>query len=218
MATESYNLFCNQLDSVIKKFPNLKITELDGANALKGIIDIRNDQNEVVGSFSVEIRYRMEFPYRFPVLYEVGGDIPNIADRHKYSDGICCITVLPDEILKCKNGISVLTFIEEYATPYFANQVYYLQNKKYLNGEYSHGKDGFIEFYTNFFNTTDSSKWLEDVERVKSGTIIVMARNKPCFCGSGLKYKNCHNKIYYDISRLGTSQVLNHINTIILKS
>lgn len=215
MATESYNLFCNQLNSVIKKFPNLKITELDGANALKGILDIRNDQNEIIGSFSVEIRYRMEFPYRFPLLYEVGGDIPNIADRHKYHDGICCITVPPDEILKCKNEISVLTFIEEYAIPYFANQVYYLQNEKYLNGEYSHGKDGYIEFYTKFFKTADVSKWRENVERVNSGTIIKMDRNKPCFCGSGQKYKNCHDKIYYDISRLGTSEILKQIDTIL---
>jgi hypothetical protein len=217
MATESYNLFCNQLNSVIKKFPNLMITELDGVKALKGILDIKNDQNEVVGSFSVEIRYRMEFPYRFPILYEVGGDIPNIADRHKYTDDSCCITVLPDEILKCKNGISVLTFIEEYAIPYFANQVYYLQNEKYLNGEYSHGKDGYIEFYTKFFKTADVSKWREDVERVKSGSTIKMNRNKLCFCGSGLKYKNCHDKIYYDISRLGTSELLNQIDTILSK-
>ena len=215
MATESYNLFCYQLNSVIKKFPNLKITELDGADALKGILDIRNDQNEVVGSFSVEIRYRMEFPYRFPLLYEVGGDIPNIADRHKYTDESCCITVLPDEILKCKHGISVLTFIEEYAIPYFANQIYYLQNEKYLNGEYSHGKNGYIEFYTKFFKTADVSKWREDVERVNSGTIIKMDRNKPCFCGSCQKYKNCHDKIYYDISRLGTSEILKQINTIL---
>ena len=215
MTTESYKLFCDQLNSVIKKFPNFKIIELDGLKALKGILDIKNNENEVVGSFSVEIRYIMEFPYRFPILYEVGGDIPNIADRHKYADNSCCITVLPDEIMKCKNGISVHTFIVEYAIPYFANQVYYLQNGEYLNGEYSHGKDGYIEFYTKFFKTADVSKWRENVERVNSGRIIKMDRNKPCFCGSSKKYKNCHDKIYYDISRLGTSVILKQIDAIL---
>lgn len=215
MTTESYKLFCNQLDSVIKKFPNLMITELDGVMALKGILDIKDASNVVVGSFSIEIKYRMEFPYRFPILYEVGEAIPNIADRHKYQDGSCCITVLPDEILKCMDGISVLSYIEEYAIPYFANQIYYSQNGKYLNGEYSHGKDGFIEFYTNFFKTTDSSKWREDVERVSSGTIIKMDRNKQCFCGSGLKYKNCHDKIYYNISKLGINQITNDFKYLI---
>lgn len=215
MATESYTLFCNQLNSVIKKFPNLMITELDGIKALKGILDIKDASNDVVGSFSIEIKFRMDFPYRFPILYEVGEAIPNIADRHKYSDGKCCITVLPDEILKCKDGISVLSFIEKYVIPYFANQIYYLQHGKYLNGEYSHGKDGFIEFYTNFFRTSNKLKWREDVERVRSGTIIKMDRNKPCFCGSGQKYKNCHDVIYYNIKRLGTSNILNHIEHIL---
>lgn len=216
MTTESYNLFCNQLDSVIKKFPNLMITELDGIKALKGILDIKDASNVVVGSFSIEIKYRMEFPYRFPILYEVGEAIPNIADRHKYPDGSCCITVLPDEILKCRDGISVLPFIEKYVIPYFANQVYYSQNGKYLNGEYSHGNDGYIEFYTNFFKTSDSSKWREDVNRVKSENVIKMDRNKPCFCGSGHKYKNCHDKIYYNISRFGPELLLKNINNILL--
>lgn len=215
MTTESYKLFCNQLDSVIKKFPNLMITELDGVKALKGILDIKNDQNEVVGSFSVEIRYRMEFPFRFPILYEVGEAIPDIADRHKYQDGSCCITVLPDEILKCRDGISVLSFIEEYAIPYFANQVYFLQNWKYLNGEYSHGFNGLREFYSQLFKTTDTSKWREYVDIVSSGKTLKMDRNKPCFCGSGLKYKNCHDKIYYNISRLGINLIINDFKYLI---
>jgi hypothetical protein len=195
-------------------FPNLMITELDGIKALKGILDIKDASNEVVGSFSIEIRFRTEFPYRFPILYEVGEAIPNIADRHKYPDGKCCITVRPDEILKCKDGISVLSFIEKYAIPYFANQIYFLQNGKYLNGEYSHGNNGFIEFYNDFFKTTNRDKWREDVEKVSSGKTIKMDRNKPCFCGSGQKFKNCHDKIYYNISRLGINQIMSDFKNI----
>jgi len=215
MITENYKPFCNQLDSVIKKFPNLMITELDGVKALKGILDIENEYNEVVGSFSIEIKYRMEFPYRFPILYEVGEAIPNIADRHKYQDGSCCITVLPDEILKCGDGISVLSFIERYAIPYFANQVYYSQHKQYLNGEYSHNLKGLIEFYNDFFKTTNKLKWREDVQRVSLGRIVKMDRNKQCFCGSGLKYKNCHDKIYYNISKLGINLIINDFKYLI---
>lgn len=191
------------------------ITELDGVKALKGILDINNASNEVVGCFSIEIKFQMGFPYRFPILYEVGEAIPNIADRHKYPDGRCCITVLPDEVLKCKDGISVLSFIEKYAVPYFANQIYYLHQGKYLNGEYSHGKDGFIEFYTKFFKTSDRSKWREDVERVRSKTTLKMDRNKPCFCGCGQKFKDCHYQIYYNISRLGVNQIMNDFITIL---
>lgn len=215
MRPESYNVFCNQLDYVIKKFPNLKVAQLDGKAAIKGILDIKNDNNEVVGSFSIEIKYRIEFPFRFPYLYEVGGAIPNIADWHKYPDERCCITVLPDEILKCKDGITVLSFIEEYAIPYFANQIYRLQHGEYLNGEYSHDYAGLIEFYNSFFKTTNRLRWKEDVERVSVNKIIKMDRNKTCFCGSGLKYKYCHDKIYYNIKQIGVNLIKNHFEQII---
>lgn len=108
MLTVSYEIFCHQLEYVIKKFPNFKIEESGSGKILKGILDITNSENEVVSSFSVEIRFSPGFPFRFPFLFEVGGDIPNEADWHKYPNGRCCITVDPDEILKCKNGISVL--------------------------------------------------------------------------------------------------------------
>lgn len=215
MTTDSYKLFCNQLESVIKRFPNLKIAQIEDVKFLKGILDIENEYKEIVGSFSIEIKHSKEFPYMFPILYEVGDAISNIPDRHKYNDGSCCITVLPDEILKCKDGLSVISFIERFAIPYFANQIYYSQNNKFLNGEYGHYSKGLIEFYNGFFKTTNILKWHEDVQRVSSGSIVKMGRNKSCFCGSGLKYKNCHDKIYYNISRLGINQIINDFKNLI---
>lgn len=215
MITKSYSLFCNQLDLVIKKYPNLKITELDGLKYLKGILEIKNDKRETVGNFSIEIKYRNDFPYRFPYLYEVGRDIPNLADWHKYQDDRCCITVYPDEILKCKDGITLLSFIDNYAIPYFANQLYRLQYDKYLNGEYSHGNDGLIEFYSTLFKTTDRLKWKEYVNIVSLGKTLKMDRNKPCFCGSGLKFKICHDKVFYYIKRLGVNLIINDLNRLI---
>lgn len=216
MASDSYTLFCEQLRSVVNKYPNFKIIEHNGKKALKGILDIRNDQNEVIGSFLIQIIHSIEFPFRFPLLFEVGGAIPNIADRHINSDGSCCITVLPDEILKCYGGISVLSYIENYAIPYLANQIYFKEEGHYLNGEYSHWYEGYVEFYTQFFKTADITRWRRDVNQVKSGNIITMDRNKPCFCGSGIKYKKCHDKIYYDITRLGTDILLKQFDEITL--
>jgi len=216
MVADSYISFCHQIDSVIKKFPHLKITELDGVQLLKGILDITNEDKEVLGSFLIEINYCVDFPYRFPLLYEVGGDIPNLANWHKYSDDRCCITVEPDEILKCKDGISVIGFIDNYAIPYFANQIYRKQNGRYKNGEYSHGPIGLLEFYSVLFQTTDKSKWREYVNSASSGNAINAGRNVKCFCGSGLKYKNCHNKIFYNINRIGIKRIINDLKIYIL--
>lgn len=216
MVADSYSSFCHQLDSVVKKFPHLKITELDGVQLLKGILDIINEDKEVVGSFYIEIKYSEDFPYRFPFLYEVGGDVPKSADWHKYTDDRCCITVEPDEILKCKDGISVIAFIESYAIPYFANQIYRKLNGKYKNGEYSHGEIGLLEFYCVLFQTSDKSKWREYVNFVSSGKTIKARRNERCFCGSSLKYKNCHNKVFYNINRIGIKQIIKDLKMFIL--
>lgn len=215
MTTDSYSSFCHQIDSVIKKYPNFKISEIDGTHVLKGILDITNEDKEVVGSFSIEIKCSDEFPYRFPLLYEVGGDIPNLADWHISADGRCCITVDPDEILKCKDGISVIAFIENYAIPYFANQIYRILNGKYKNGEYSHGSTGVLEFYSGLFKTSDKSKWREYVSFVYSGRKMKIGRNETCFCGSGIKFKNCHDKVFHDINRLGIKQITKDLSNYI---
>lgn len=216
MEADSYSSFCHQINFVINKFPHLKITELDGVQLLKGILDIVNEEKEVVGSFSIEIKYCNDFPYKFPLLYEVGGDIPNLPDWHKYTDDRCCITVEPDEILKCKDGITVITFIENYAIPYFANHIYRTQYGVYKNGEYSHGIIGLLEFYSVLFQTSDKSKWREYIDLAISGKVIKLGRNARCFCGSGLKYKNCHNKIFYNIERLGYKQIIKDLKMYIL--
>lgn len=212
MFDDGYDLFCRQLDSAIRKFPNFKMVESVGGKRLKGILDIKNADNEIVANFSVEIRYCPGFPFRFPFLFEVGGDIPNEADWHKYSNGRCCITVEPDEILKCKNGVSVLEFIDNYCIPYLANQAFRKATKRYKNGEYSHGSLGLLEFYADFFKTSDINQWKKCILILNSGKDNQISRNKSCFCGSGLKYKNCHNKIFYKAKRLGISQIIKDLN------
>jgi len=212
MLDDGYDIFCRQLDSAIAKFPNFKIAESDGGKMLKGILDVKDADREIVASFSVEIRYCAGFPFRFPFLFEVGGDIPNEADWHKYSDGRCCITVEPDEILKCKNGVSILEFIGNYCIPYLANQAFRKATGKYKNGEYSHGPLGILEFYADFFKTSDVNQWKKCILILNSGKNTQKGRNESCFCGSGLKFKNCHNKIFYNAKRLGISQIIKDLN------
>jgi hypothetical protein len=79
-----------QLQKVVLKYPNLLIIDHEGCKFLKGILDIPSDDGSIVRSYSIEIKHTKSYPYRFPVVYEVGGDIPNEADFHKYGDGRCC--------------------------------------------------------------------------------------------------------------------------------
>jgi hypothetical protein len=208
MSINNYAIFLSQLLSVTEKYNSLIIKEENGHKYLKGILDIKNDDNINVGAFLIELHYVNSFPKRFPKLKEVGGDIPNIGDWHKYPDESCCITVEPDEIIKCKQGITLLSFIEQYAIPYFANQIYKKNFNRYLNGEYAHNADGLKQFYTELFRTTNTLKWFEYWEYAFKIKVLNYPRNRLCFCGSNKKFKHCHDIVFYKARIIGSNQIL----------
>lgn len=206
--SDNYKKFCDQLEEVIIKYPNLSIANKNGEKFLKGILDIPNDESIIVSSYLVEIYFTNYFPFRFPKLYEIGGDIPNNIDWHKFADNSCCITVLPDEILKCKTGIGLLEFIEKYCFSFFANHIFRKREGQYLNGEYGHGIKGVQEFYSNLLKTAEVNKWLSYFRYIFLGVGNKYGRNDKCFCDSNEKFKNCHLKIFELLREIGYEQCL----------
>ena len=217
MQQNNYTLFNEQLKDAIRKYPNLKIhQDNEGISYLKGILDIPNDFHEIVGHFLVEVRYSEKFPFRFPILFETGGEIPNDANSHKYKDSSCCITVLSDEILKCKNGIIVSLFIEKYAIPYFANYIYKKQIGEYKNGEYAHGVIGNCQFYEALMKTDNRDLWIQYYKTAFRNLKVECGRNDPCFCGSGIKFKQCHAEVFNKLWQIGEIQIRNDFNLIFI--
>lgn len=197
--------FQNELSEVIFKYPDLSIKQINGQDILKGILDIRDEGSTVLRSFSVEIHSTEKFPYRFPKIFEVGGDIPCNADWHKYPDNSCCLTVEQDEILICKNGITLLNFIGKMVIPYFANQIYKTKTGYYLN-EYPHGKDGIRLFYAELMKSKDAKFWQACYEHAFNK--VQMRRNDKCYCKCGEKYKKCHMLVEEKLRILGKEKVM----------
>lgn len=212
MDSDSYTLFVSQLGSAAEAFPNLSIIDKDGQKYLKGILDIYNDEKIHVGSFLVEIRHQEGFPHLFPLLFEVGGEIPIEADWHRYSNGQCCITVPADEILKCANGITVREFIRKYAIGYLANHIYRQKEGYYKNGEYGHEAAGLRDFYTGVFKTDNIRLWVILCRLAFKN--FEQERYSQCFCESGKKYKKCHEPIIETLRKIGPKQVLNDFNSM----
>lgn len=128
------------------------------------------------------------------MVYEIGGRLPINIDWHVYeSDGHCCIKAFPEEVLICKSGITLESFIEEQLRPYFYNQKHREVNGFFLN-ERSHGVKGNVEFFEEVFKT-------KNIQIIISGLEFIQLRKEPnrvqtCFCGSGKKYRKCHQKTY----------------------
>lgn len=202
----NYNeIFKSQINTFIKNYPFFQVKTDSNNTYLKGILDIPDDDNIIAGSFSIEIHPTPNYPYAFPKLYEVGGEIPCIADYHKYPDNSCCLTVPAREKLICKNGITLIWFVNNVAIPYFANQLYKKQTGKYLQ-EYSHGTYGIYEFYVDLLHSSDYNVWLQCFKNSFSKSNS--ERNGVCYCNSGKKYKKCHYTIERNVRIIGKEQIL----------
>lgn len=146
-----------------------------------------------------------DYPNRFPHVFETGGRIPINIDWHVYpNDGHCCICSIPEEILICKNWISLHSFIENQVKPYLFNQKFREVHGFFLK-ERPHGNKGNIQFFVEAFKTND-------LTTVINGLIFIKQRNEPnrvsqCFCGSGFKYRKCHKESYRVLSLFSNDEL-----------
>lgn len=203
--------FNEQIESFKQEYPNFQEKTDSDHIYLKGILDIPDDDGNLAGSFSIEIHPSKDFPYAFPILTEVGGEIPCEADWHKYQDNSCCLTVPAKERMLCKNGITLIWFVENIAIPYFANQLYRKQTGSYLQ-EYSHGTVGIWEFYSELFHSRDPEVWKRCLNNTFGNG--KSERNGLCYCNSGKKYKKCHLLIEDHVRNIGKEQIIKDFKTM----
>lgn len=214
---ESYTTFVTQLNSVVQKYPHLEIVSENGEKLLRGNLDIVDENGRKWESYLMEIKYKEGFPYRYPKVYELSNKIPKIANWHIYKDGSCCIDVPPSEIIKCKNGITVIGFIESELFPYLFNQTHRRVEGYYVNKGYSHGLIGIYEFYSGKLATGNKvRKTLELIYYIANNSRL--NRSNKCFCGSGKLFRKCHMQAFDELKKLGKSYLLDHIQLIIENS
>lgn len=162
------------------------------SHLLSGELHVIDDDNNNWGDFSVQLIFPPNYPYGFPEMIETGGKIPQKEWRHINVDGTCCTAVKPIQSIESKRGIRIKRFIEFFAIPFLANQIYFNEYGEYPGGDYEHGSDGVVQYYKELFQTDDKNIILngfKSISNIKSST-----RNLPCYCNSGKKMKYCHLK------------------------
>ncbi|MFZ2782882.1 MAG: hypothetical protein WAZ36_00675 [Sediminibacterium sp.] len=195
-----YALFKDAAQDIDKLYPELNYGEDAGMPMVSGILVLRDDNHNNYDSYNITIRPTKEYPMRFPLVFETGGRLPVNVDWHVFeSDGHCCIKTIPEEILICKNKITLNQFIEDHVSPYFAGQSFREENGFYLH-ERSHGIQGTIEFLKESLITDDLLKVYEllsfIIKQKEPG------RTHQCFCGKKMKYRKCHRNAFRTLSLL----------------
>ena len=140
----------------------------------------------VCDAFEVDIRLNDESPsFRgWPRVYEVGGRSAavakklgvELADLHIEPEGACCLGIRYTP----ERDRTIGRFLRELVIPFlyrlsYANRHGMEAARNDLWGEYAHGDAGHEEH----------AQAMAEIARRSEG------RNRPCPCGSGMKYKKC---------------------------
>lgn len=189
-----FNLKCDDEDlAVVKKFfPDLRYNPSD--KCIEGQISFRavykpkkhksheewkvfpcleGDKDCVSGNYEIKIT----LDTRTPKVFETSGKILRVReklnktpeDMHLFSQDMSCCLGLAG--VGFNPDLRLSDFIIHGVYPYFVWQAYYEKYEKLPPcGEYSHGNKGVSEYLR------DAENW---------------GRNRPCYCGSGKKFKKC---------------------------
>ena len=141
--------------------------------------------------FDIEICLNSIDSNGWPKVYEVAGRHSKIAEKynievidlHFYSDdGACCLGIKSTSE-KFERNFRIEQFMNDLVIPFFYRLSYTEKfgidaSSNDLWGEYSHGREGQIEYRKEILNLAKRNP----------------SRNEPCPCGSDKKYKNCHRQ------------------------
>jgi hypothetical protein len=179
-----------------------------GDSCLIGTVTFPADGKQY--TYEVRIVASTEYPQRFPKVFETVSTFPKIIDWHVYGDESFCFTVPPIEVVTCKKGITLVTFLQRWLIPYLANQQYRKNEGRYANGEYGHDIWGLLEFYHYELKMENPILILRALEMALQRKRV--QRVSLCFCGSKLKYRHCHRKGYEMLLQLDDEMLLAHHN------
>jgi hypothetical protein len=192
------------LNEVLDMFPKINLLEKDQRKTLSGEVDIFDATGRYVNSFDINVVIPRNYPYAFPLLFETSDKFEHIPDRHVSEDGSCCVCSLQESDLISQKGISIKDFFLRYVIPYLANQLYFNSEETWANGDYEHGAEGILQFYTELFEVETIH---EVITLLSFFNTKKMNRNDDCFCGKKEKLKRCHLQTYTVIKDLSKKRI-----------
>lgn len=204
--------FKEELNQIVRDYPSLNIVENESEVFLSGELSIHDENNYLLDTYKIEIHRSEKYPFKFPIVFEIGAKIPRNIDWHIYeSKGNCCIKVMPEETIICLDGINLKQFIEQQLKPYLFNQTFRRENGYFIK-ERSHGIKGVMEYFSEILLTSN-------IKKIEYLIRYIYSKDEPnrvadCFCGSGKKYRKCHRKSYRSLSKIDKKDLSEYLYRI----
>jgi hypothetical protein len=199
-----------------KEFPHLSINIENNTVFIRGHLILYNpERTKIIKHYSVEIEIPKDYPKSIPLMRETAGILPKTPNRHFNPDNRCACLFLPDERYRCyPEGSSIIDFIKGPVTNFFFSQICFDLTNEWPWGERGHGTKGIIEFYEEELGTSDLEVIIACLRYLTKNDV---KGHLPCYCGSGLRLRKCHqgrlNDLRSKISRNDAEKSLLSIKT-----
>ncbi|ADY52438.1 SEC-C motif domain protein [Pseudopedobacter saltans DSM 12145] len=177
--------------AILKSNPGLHfVIQNDGTYIFSGNYYLKNDEGKLIKSFNVKITPLKNYPNSVPIVYSTGDEIEKIDDYHISKEGIICFDHTYTLNKLASGGLRLYDFIEFYFPKYFS-WVLLKQCEKAENlKEWAHQDNGTIQYFQEILRISDIDKICDFLDCYLK--VSKPSRNEKCYCGSGIKLKNCH--------------------------
>lgn len=179
---------------------------------ISGELDICDVKGDYWNTFNIAMLVPETYPNCVPLILERSEITPRDIDWHISKEGLCCVDAENNLIVMSRIGIKLKDFIANKVYPFFANQLYKLQEHKYAGDEYEHYTDGVIQYYLEDLKIPTANNIIFFLEMILNKTDLT--RNRLCPCNSGKKIKNCHEKAIETIKSIGRVKITNDLKKI----
>ena len=161
----------NDIKLALIKYPSLKRI---GQREIKGIFTASQIETGIqIEDYEVLINFPSRYPFVFPEVKETSNKIPKNVMRHVFTAcGNLCFGNFVDTLKICKNGISLLWFLENILNPHLCREYVKEVTGDYPTGERAHSPEGNWESYYEMLKTKDKELILNEIEFALKSTSI----------------------------------------------
>ena len=167
-------------------------------------------------SYEIWIGMKATYPYTEPVVFETGGKIPKVVDRHVFPKSErCCLGVWEEWLIK-ETDHSVANFMNTILQSYFVSQNYYEHYGEWPFGERAHDQGAFVESFSEILG-------VPAVRETVFAYVNILCGDWPkghstCPCGSGKKLRNCHHHELLELHQKIPQQIARQMRTRLKRS
>lgn len=180
--------------TLVGPYASLVLDQCADDVVVKGVFPVL-DGEDVLDRYEVLMRFPPDYPDVPPSVWEMGGRIPRLADRHN-SESACLF--VPFEWRLRRPDATFRTFLDNAMRGYFIGQSLVELGGSWPYGERAHGAEGMLQALAEMVGVTDLEAAARAARMIAKP---VIKGHWGCYCDSSRRLRDCHGDQLRDVQR-----------------